>query len=126
MMEFWRCAPPLTQLPSSESPRGFLCPLHAPPAEQNRGFRISEPYAGEWCVELSHEFRANAAECLKLSYEANSTGSQGYWVAMAQFWFQLAQHAEDREAIESVTVTVMSSADPVRRNSAMQQRQDPE
>ena len=51
-------------------------------------------------MELSRDFRANAAHCLKLSHEANSTGSRAYWVAMAQFWFQLAQHAEDREAIE--------------------------
>jgi hypothetical protein len=57
---------------------------------------------GVVCVELSQDFRANAAECLKLSQEASSRGAQSYWLAMAQFWFQLAQHAEDREAIESV------------------------
>ena len=37
-----------------------------------------------------------------LSKKANSLESQGYWVAMAQFWFNLALHAEDREAIEGV------------------------
>jgi hypothetical protein len=53
-------------------------------------------------VELSKEFRKNAAECLKLSQEANSLEAQGYWIAMAQFWLDLAVHAEDRKAIESV------------------------
>jgi len=62
---------------------------------------------GNGCVELSNEFRANAAHCLKLSHEANSTGSRAHWVAMAQFWFQLAQHVEDREAIDSVIPSVV-------------------
>jgi hypothetical protein len=53
-------------------------------------------------LELAIEFRKNAAECLKLSRKAESLAAQGYWVAMAQFWFDLAVHAEDRDAIESV------------------------
>ena len=53
-------------------------------------------------LELAKEFRKNAAECLKLSRKARSLAAQGYWVAMAQFWFDLALHAEDRDAIESV------------------------
>jgi hypothetical protein len=53
-------------------------------------------------LELAQEFRKNAAECLKLSQKAESLAAQGYWVAMAQFWFDLAVHAEDRDAIESV------------------------
>ena len=53
-------------------------------------------------LELSKEFRKNAAECLQLSRKARSLAAQGYWVAMAQFWFDLAVHAEDRDAIESV------------------------
>lgn len=53
-------------------------------------------------LELSKEFRKNAAACLRLSQEANSIEAQGYWIAMAQFWFDLAVHAEDRAAIESV------------------------
>jgi hypothetical protein len=53
-------------------------------------------------LELSKEFRKNAAECLKLSQKAESLAAQGYWVAMAQFWFDLAVHAEDRDAIEGV------------------------
>ena len=92
-----------TRFLSKESSRG--CLVHSPTspsAEQSRCCKVRVPYAGEYCVELSKEFRANAAQCLKLSHEANSTGSQAYWVAMAQFWFQLAQHAEDREAVESV------------------------
>jgi hypothetical protein len=53
-------------------------------------------------VDVSEEFRNNACECLELSRKANSLESQGCWVAMAQFWFDLALHAEDRKAIESV------------------------
>lgn len=53
-------------------------------------------------MELSKEFRKNAAECLSLSQEAHSLESQGYWIAMAQLWFDLAVHAEDRKAIESL------------------------
>jgi hypothetical protein len=53
-------------------------------------------------LKLTKEFRKNAAECLRLSQEANSPEAQGYWIAMAQFWFDLAVHAEDRGAIEGV------------------------
>ena len=53
-------------------------------------------------LELPKEFRENAAACLKLSQKANSLEAQGYWIAMAQFWLDLAVHAEDRAAIESV------------------------
>jgi hypothetical protein len=53
-------------------------------------------------LQLAKEFRENAAACLKLSEKANSLEAQGYWVAMAQFWLDLAVHAEDRAAIESV------------------------
>jgi hypothetical protein len=53
-------------------------------------------------LELSEEFRKTARECLELSEKADSLKSRGFWVSMAQFWFNLAVHAEDREAIESV------------------------
>jgi hypothetical protein len=36
-------------------------------------------------LELSKEFRENAAACLKLSQEANSIEAQGYWVAMETY-----------------------------------------
>jgi hypothetical protein len=58
---------------------------------------------------LSEEFRNNAPECLELSRKSNSLESQGYWVAMAQFWFDLAVHAEDRSAIESVDPSVVDT-----------------
>jgi hypothetical protein len=67
-------------------------------------------------VELSREFRKNAAECLKLSQEADSLESQGYWIAMAQLWFELAVHAEDREAIEGLD-PVAAAARPNDSNS---------
>jgi hypothetical protein len=62
-------------------------------------------------LELSKEFRENAAACLKLSQEANSLQAQGYWIAMAQFWFDLAVHAEDRAAIESVDPASLPDAE---------------
>ena len=57
---------------------------------------------GDSSLELAKEFRENAASCLKLSQQASSLQAQGYWIAMAQFWLDLAVHAEDRAAIESV------------------------
>ena len=62
-------------------------------------------------MELATEFRKNAAACLKLSQEANSLEAQGYWIAMAQFWFDLAVHAEDRAAIESVNPSSLPEAE---------------
>jgi hypothetical protein len=32
-----------------------------------------------------------------LSREATTHASQDYWLTMAEFWFKLAQHAEERE-----------------------------
>src|SRR4051812_12184054 len=58
-------------------------------------FELRTIVQGNGRVELSQEFRANSAQCLTLSKDANSIEAQGYWVAMAQFWFQLAQHAEE-------------------------------
>jgi hypothetical protein len=51
-------------------------------------------------LKLTEEFRKNAAECLKLSQNAISLQAQGYWIAMAQFWFDLAVHAEQRADME--------------------------
>lgn len=54
-------------------------------------------------MDLAEEFRARAGECLNWSKEARSIADQVCWLEMAQFWLRLAQHAEEREAIESVT-----------------------
>jgi hypothetical protein len=53
-------------------------------------------------LELSDEFRNNARNCLRFSQEANSLEAQGYWIAMAQLWFDLATNAEERKSIKSV------------------------
>jgi hypothetical protein len=50
-------------------------------------------------LELSDEFRNNARNCLRFSQEANSLEAQGYWIAMAQLWFDLATNAEERKTI---------------------------
>jgi hypothetical protein len=62
---------------------------------------VSPPYRGMVALDLSDDWRKNAADCLKLSQEAHTLESRHYWLSMAAFWFRLAQHAEDREAIES-------------------------
>jgi hypothetical protein len=61
-------------------------------------------------LELSEEFRRNAHECLELSRKADSLVCRGYWVAMAQFWLDLAVHGEDRAAIKSVDPSIIDAA----------------
>lgn len=50
-------------------------------------------------MELSEEFRARAQRCLKLAHEAPTMEAQAHWLAMAQLWLSLAQHAEEQEAL---------------------------
>ena len=50
-------------------------------------------------VELSEEFRARAQRCLKLAHDAPTLEAQTHWLAMAQLWLNLAQHAEEQEAV---------------------------
>jgi hypothetical protein len=47
--------------------------------------------------ELSEEFRARAQRCLKLAQDAPTLEAQTHWLAMAQLWLGLAQHAEQQE-----------------------------
>jgi hypothetical protein len=49
-------------------------------------------------VELAEEFRTRAQRCLKLAQEAPTLEAQTHWLAMAQLWFGLAQHAEEQDA----------------------------
>lgn len=49
-------------------------------------------------MELAEEFRTRAQRCLKLAQEAPTLEAQTHWLAMAQLWFSLAQHAEEQEA----------------------------
>lgn len=62
-------------------------------------------------MDLAEENRKNARACLNLSKQANSLEAQRYWLTMAQFWFNLALHAEDREAIESVNPATIGPPD---------------
>jgi hypothetical protein len=50
-------------------------------------------------VELAEEFRTRAQRCLKLAQEAPTLEAQTHWLAMAQLWFSLAQHAEEQDAL---------------------------
>lgn len=49
-------------------------------------------------MELAEEFRTRAQRCLKLAHEAPTLEAQTHWLAMAQLWFNLAQHAEEQDA----------------------------
>ena len=49
-------------------------------------------------VDLSDEFRNRAQRCLKLAHEAPTLEAQTHWLAMAQLWFSLAEHAEGQDA----------------------------
>jgi hypothetical protein len=48
-------------------------------------------------VALAEEFRTRAQRCLKLAQEAPTLEAQTHWLAMAQLWFSLAQHAEEQD-----------------------------
>lgn len=49
-------------------------------------------------MELAEEFRTRAQRCLKLAQEAPTLEAQTHWLAMAELWFSLAQHAEEQDA----------------------------
>jgi hypothetical protein len=50
-------------------------------------------------VELAEEFLKNADECLRLAQDAHTLEAQIHWLSMAQFWRNLAQQAEEEDAI---------------------------
>jgi hypothetical protein len=60
-------------------------------------------------VELSEQWRIKAADCLRLSREANTLESQNHWLSMAELWFRMARHVEDREVIDSVDPAIIDS-----------------
>ena len=45
-------------------------------------------------MKLAEEFRENARACLELSRKPDAPESRGHWVAMAQYWLNLAVEAE--------------------------------
>jgi hypothetical protein len=50
-------------------------------------------------VGLAEEFRTRAAECFRWSQSARTLESRIHWLSMAQLWLQLAQYAEEKEAV---------------------------
>jgi hypothetical protein len=48
-------------------------------------------------LDRSRQYRKNAANSLMLSREATTRASRDYWVTMAEFWFKLVRHAEDKQ-----------------------------
>jgi hypothetical protein len=53
--------------------------------------------SGEFALDRSRQYRKNAANSLMLSREASTRAYQDYWINMAEFWFKLARHAEEKE-----------------------------
>ena len=49
-------------------------------------------------MELFEEFRMRAQRCLNLARESPTLEAQTHWLAMAQLWFSLAEHAEEQDA----------------------------
>ena len=49
-------------------------------------------------MKLKAEYRLNARACLELSRKSSSLNVQAHWLAMAQYWFDLA---EDRNGAEA-------------------------
>ena len=58
-------------------------------------------------MEISEQWRIKAADCLRLSREANTLESQSHWAGMAEFWFRMAKQVEDREVIDSVDPAII-------------------
>ena len=48
-------------------------------------------------MDISDTFRKNARECLTRAQEAPSLESRTHWLMLGRAWFDLAQHAEERE-----------------------------
>jgi hypothetical protein len=73
--------------------------MNGPQRNQRNDLVFNEQGEGGWVtVELAEEFRTRAQRCLKLAQEAPTLEAQTHWLAMAQLWFSLAQHAEEQDA----------------------------
>ena len=62
---------------------------------------------GNGRVEIPKQWRIKAADCLRLSREANTLESQSHWASMAEFWFRMAKQVEDREVIDGVDPAII-------------------
>lgn len=60
-------------------------------------------------MDRSKQYRKNAADSLMLAQAATSSASQDYWRTMAEFWFRLAQHVEETEAVSAVDPSAFES-----------------
>jgi hypothetical protein len=58
-------------------------------------------------LEIPNQWRIKAADCLRLSREANTLESRSHWASMAEFWFRMAKQVEDRVAVVSVDPAVV-------------------
>jgi hypothetical protein len=58
-----------------------------------------------------------AADCLRLSREANTLESKSHWVSMAEFWFRMAKHVEDGKVIDSVDPAIIDSPFNIKEES---------
>ena len=52
-------------------------------------------------MALSEEFRTNAQDCFERARNARTLENRIYWLGMAQFWLQLAQHAEEQATVRN-------------------------
>ena len=66
---------------------------------------------GALALERAEQYRKNAADSLMLARKATTKSSQEYWVTMAEFWFQFAQHVEESQAAGFVPPNLKPGAD---------------
>ena len=64
-------------------------------------------------MNLVEKFRRTAAECFRWAQDARTQQDNAMWLSMAQFWLQLAQHAEKREARDADKTEEPGAASPV-------------
>ncbi len=84
------------------------------PSERIRGpasMYLSSLADGALALERAEQYRKNAADSLLLASEAMTQSSQEYWITMAEFWFQFAQHVEQSQAAGSVPPNPKPGAD---------------
>jgi hypothetical protein len=77
----------------AENSKQRPCPVHG--AGTPSAVR-SLPAIREKRLETLDEVRENARACLQLARKADSDEARGHWVAMAQYWYDLAEDAEER------------------------------
>jgi len=51
-------------------------------------------HGGVAAMKVTEEYRENARACLELSRKSSSLDVQAHWLAMAQYWFDLADSSK--------------------------------